>query len=111
MWAPDLLTAFVDNGVLVGMDVVSEGTGRSSPEVWEELVLGIEGDDREGELLEDGSRWGGRGNDGNGGFDDGRREIFDGDVRERDTVNDFLELEVDIRILGFVGRGVLELRA
>ena len=40
-----------NNGVLVRVDVVGEGAGRSGPEVWEELVLGVERDDREGEFL------------------------------------------------------------
>ena len=93
------------------MDVVGEGAGRGSPEVREELVLGIEWDDREGEFLKNRSRRGGRGEDGNGGFNDGRWEVFNWDVRERDTVNDFFELEVDVRVLGFVGGGVLKLWA
>ena len=38
---------------MVGVDVIGEGTGRGGPEMWEEFVLGVEGDDREGELLED----------------------------------------------------------
>ena len=109
--APDLLTVFVDNGVLVGVDVVGEGTGRGGPEVREELVLGVEGDDREGEFLEGRSRRGRQGDDGNGGFDNGGREILDGDVREWDAVNDFLELKVDVHVLGFIGGGVLKLRA
>ena len=108
---PDLLTAFVDNGVLVGVDLVGEGTGRGGPEVREELVLGVERDDGEGELLEDGSGRGGRGDDSDGGFNDCGREIFNWDVRERDTVDDFLELEMDVSVLCFVGGGVLKLRA
>ena len=79
----------------MGVDVVGEGAGRGGPEVWEEFVLGVEGDDRKGELLGDGSGRGGRGDDGDRGFNDGGWEVFDWDVRERDTVNDFLELEVD----------------
>ena len=59
MWTPDLLTAFVDNGVLMWMDVVGESAGRCGPEVREELVLGVEGDDREGEFLENRSGRGG----------------------------------------------------
>ena len=102
---------FVDNGVLVRVDVIGEGTGRGGPEMWEELVLGIERDDREGELLEDRSGWGGRRDNGDGGFNDGRREVLDWDVREWDMVNDFLELEVDVRVLSLVGGGVLKLWA
>ena len=59
MGAPDLFSSFVNDSVLVRVDVVGEGAGRGSPEVWEELVLGIEGDDREGELLKDRSGRGG----------------------------------------------------
>ena len=58
----------------------------------EELVFGIEGDDREGEFLKDRSGRGGRGNDGDGCFNDCGREIFNGDVREGDTVDYFLKL-------------------
>ena len=111
MGAPDLLTAFVDDGVLVGVDVVGEGTGGGGPEVWEELVLGVEGDDRKGELLEDGCGRGGRGDNGDGCFDDGRGEVLNWDVRKWDTFDDFLELKVDVGVLGFVGGGVLKLRA
>ena len=50
---------FVNDGVLVGVYVVGEGAGRGSPKVWEKLVFGVEGDDREGEFLENGSGWGG----------------------------------------------------
>ena len=111
MGAPDLFSAFVNDGILVRVDVVGEGAGRGGPEVWEELVLGVEGDDRKGEFLEDGSGRSGRGDDGDGGFDNGGREVLDGDVREWNAVNDFLELKVDVRVLGFVGGGVLKLRA
>ena len=102
---------FVDNSVLVGVDIVGKGAGRCSPKVRKELVLSIEGDDREGELLEDGSGRGGRGNSGDRDFDNRGWEILNGDVCEWDAVNDFLELKVDICILGFIGGGVLKLRA
>ena len=111
MRTPDLFTAFVDNGVLVGMDVVGESAGRCSPEVREKLVFRIEGDDGKGEFLKDRSGWGGRRDDGNRGFNDGGQEVFNWDVCKRDTVNDFLKLEVDVRVLGFVGGRILELRA
>ena len=111
MGAPDLFSAFVNDGVLVRVDVVGEGAGRGGPEVRKELVLGVGRDDREGEFLEGGSRWGGRWNDGDGGFNDGGREIFNRDVREGDTVDDFLELKMDVSILGFVGGRVLKLGA
>ena len=111
MRTPNLLTAFVDDGVLVGVDVVGEGTRRGGPKVGEELVLGVERDDREGEFLTNRSGRGGRGDDGDGGFNDGGREVFNGDVREWDSVDNFLKLEVDVGVLSFVGGGVLELRA
>ena len=111
MRTPNLLTAFVDDGVLVGVGVVGEGTRRGGPEMGEELVLGVERDDREGEFLKNRSGRGGRGDDGDGGFDDGGREILDWDLREWNAVNDFFELKMDVCVLGFVGRGVLKLRA
>ena len=111
MGTPDLLTAFVDDGVLVGVNVVGKGAGRGGPEMGEELVFGVEGDDREGEFLEDRSGRGRRWDDGDGGFDNGRWEIFDWDIHKGDAVNDFLKLEMDIGVLCFVGRGILELRA
>ena len=42
---------FVYDGVLVGVDVVSKGTGRCGPKVGEELVLGVERDDGEREFV------------------------------------------------------------
>ena len=111
MGTPDLLTMFVDDGVLVRVDVVGEGARRGGPEVWEELVLSVEGDDRKGELLEDGSGWGRRGNDSDRGFDNGGREVLNRDIHEWNVVNDFLELKMDVRVLCFVGGGVLKLQA
>ena len=43
----------------MGVNVVGKGVGRGSPEVREELVLGIEGDDRKGKFQKDRSGWGG----------------------------------------------------
>ena len=111
MWTPDFFTAFVDDSVLVGMDVVGEGTGRCGPKMREKLVLSVEGDNREGKFLKDRSGRSRRGDGGDGGFDDGGREILNWDIRKWDAVDDFLKLEVDVRILNFVGRGVLKLRA
>ena len=111
MGAPDLFSTFVNDGVLMWVDVVGEGAGRGGPEVGEEFVLSVERDDGEGEFLEDRSGRGRRGDDGDRGFDNGGREILNRDVRKWDAVNDFLELEVDVRVLGFVGGGVLKLRA
>ena len=59
MGAPDLFSTFVNDRVLMRMDVVGEGAGRGGPEVGEELVLGVARDDGEGELLENESGWGG----------------------------------------------------
>ena len=95
----------------MGVDVVGEGAGGSGPEVWKKLVFGVKGDDGERELLEGRGRRGGRGNNGDGGFDDSGREVLNWDIREWDAVDDFLKLEVDICILSFVGRGVLKLWA
>ena len=81
------------------------------PKMREELVLCVEGDDWEREFLEGRSRQGRQGNSGDGGFDNGGREILNWDVREWDAVNDFLKLKMDISILGFVGGGILELWA
>ena len=111
MGAPDLFSTFVNDGVLVGVDVVGEGAGRGGPEMWEELVLSVAGDDGKGEFWKDGSGRGGRRDDGDGCFDDGGGEILNWDVREWDSVDDFFELKMDVRVLGFVGGGVLELRA
>ena len=47
MRAPDLFTAFIDDGVLVGVDIIGESAGRCSPKVGEELVLSVERDNRE----------------------------------------------------------------
>ena len=93
------------------MDVVSEGAGRGGPKMWEELVFGVKGNDGKRELLKGRSGWDGRGNDSDGGFDNGRQEVLYWDIREWNTVDDFLELKVDVRVLGFVGGGVLKLRA
>jgi hypothetical protein len=86
---PDLLTSFVDDGVL--MWVVSNGGGArwGSEEVGEELGFWGDGERKVGE---DRSGQGGGGDDGNGGFNDGRREVFDGDVGEGDSLDNFFEL-------------------
>ena len=102
---------FVDDGVLVRVDIIGKGARQGSPEVWEELVLSIERDDREGEFLEDRGGRGRRGDSGDGGFDNGGWEILNRDVREWDAVDNFLELEMDVSVLCFVGGRVLELRA
>ena len=44
---------FVDNGVLMWVDVIGNSAGRGSSKVREELVFGIEGDGWEREFLED----------------------------------------------------------
>ena len=111
MGAPDLFSTFVNDRVLMRVDVVGEGIGRGGPEVGEEFVFGVEGDDGEREFLKGGGRWGRRGDDGDRCLDDGGREVLNRDIREWDAVNDFLELEVDVGVLGFDSGGVLKLRA
>ena len=98
---------FVDDSVLMGVDVVGKGTGRCGPEVGEELVLSVERDNGEGELLEDGSGRGGRGNSGDRDFDNRGWEILNRDVCEWDTIDNFLKLKVDVSVLCFIGGGVL----
>ena len=111
LWAPDLLAVFIDDGVLVGVDVVSKGATWGGPEVREELVLGVERDDRKREFLKDRSEQGRRWDNSDGGLDNSGQEVFYRDVHEQDTVNNFLKLEVDVSVLGFVGGGILELWA
>jgi hypothetical protein len=108
LWAPDFLTAFVDDGVL--MWVVGNGSGarQGSEEVGEEL--GFQGDGEQ-EVGEDRSRWGRGGDDSDWGFNNGQQEVFDGDIGKRDSFDDFFELKIDVRVLVFGGQGVLELRA
>ena len=102
---------FVDDGVLVGVDVVGKGAGRGSPEMGKELVFGIEGDNREGEFLEGRSGQGRRGNSGNRGFNDGGQEVLNWDLYKWDAVGDFLKLKMDVYVLSFNGWGILELWA
>ena len=92
------------------MNIVSKGAGRGGPKVREELVLSVEGDNREGEFLKNRSGWGRRRDNGDGGFDNCRWEVLNWDIHEQDTIDDFLKLKVDISILGFIGRGVLKLQ-
>jgi hypothetical protein len=106
--APDFFTAFVDNSVLVRVVGDGSGTQQGSEEVREEL--GFRGD-REWKVGKDGSRWGGRGNNGDGGFNNGRREIFYGDVCEGNSLDNFFELEMDVFVLILGGQGILKLRA
>jgi hypothetical protein len=89
LWAPDFLTTFINNSVLVWMVSDSSGAGQGSEKMGEEL--GFQGD-REWEINKDGGGWGGRGDNCNGGFDDGRREVFNGDVGERDSFDNFFKL-------------------
>jgi hypothetical protein len=105
---PDLFTTFVDDCVL--MRVVSDGSGAGwgSEEVGEELSFR---GDREWEVGEDRGRQGGGGDDGDGGFNDGRWEILDRDISKWDSLDGFFILIVDICILVLGGWGVLELRA
>jgi hypothetical protein len=106
--APDFLTTFVDDGVLVWVVSDSSSVRQGGKEVGEEL--GFRGD-REWEVGENGSRWGRGGDDSDGCFSDRWWEVFDEDVGERDMLDDFFELKVDVGILVFRGRGILKLRA
>jgi hypothetical protein len=108
LWTPDLLTAFVDNSVLVRVVGNGGSTGWGSEEMREEL--GFWGDGEQ-EVGKDGSRQSRGRDDGDGSFSDGWWEVFYGDVSEGDSLDDFLELEVDVGILLFGGWGVLKLQA
>jgi hypothetical protein len=72
--------------------------------------LGFRGDG-EREVGENGSGRGGGGDNSDGGFNNGRREILEGDVSEGDLLDNFFELEVDVGVLMFGGQGILKLRA
>jgi hypothetical protein len=89
---------FVDDGVLVGVAVVGGGAGRGGEEVREELGF-VEAGERENGEDRSGRVWGG--DTGNGGFGDGWREVLDGDVSERDTLDDFFKLAVGVLVLVF----------
>jgi hypothetical protein len=105
---PDLLTAFVDDGVLMGMAVVGGGAGRGGKEVWEEFGFVEAGEREDGE---DGSGWTWGGDTGDRGFGDGRWEVLDWDVSERDALDDFFELAVGVLVLVLGLARVLKLRA
>jgi hypothetical protein len=94
--APDFLTVFVDDGVLMGVVGDSGGAGWGDEEVGEELSFQGGGERKVGE---DGSGWGKGGNDGDGGFSDRWWEVFNRNVSEGDLLNDFFELVVDIFVL------------
>jgi hypothetical protein len=108
LWAPDLLTMFIDDGVL--MRVIGDGSGTKwgSEEMREEL--GFWGDGEQ-EVREDRSEQGGGGDNGDGGFNDGQWEVFYRNVSKGDSLDNFFELEVDICVLMFGGQGVLKLGA
>jgi hypothetical protein len=72
--------------------------------------LGFRGDG-ERKVRKDGSGQGGGGDDCDGGFNDRRREILKRDVSEGDSFDNFFELEMDVGVLVFGGRGILKLRA
>ena len=95
----DLLTTFIDDGVLVWVNVVGKGARRGNPEVGEELVLGVERDYGEREFLKDRSRRGGRWDNGNRGFDDGRREVLDWDCHRHEMCSNKLTLGGDLCLL------------
>jgi hypothetical protein len=106
--APDFFSAFVDNGVLVRVISDSSSAGWGGEEMGEELGFRGNGEWKVGE---DRSGRGRGGDDGDGSFNNGRREILEGDVGKGNSFDDFLELEVDVRVLVFGGWGVLKLGA
>jgi hypothetical protein len=108
LWTPDFLSSLVNDGVLVRVVGNGGSAGRGSEEMREEL--GFWGN-REWEVGEDRSGWGGGSDDGDRGFNDGQREILEGDVGEGDSFDNFFELEVDVGVLMFRGQGVLKLGA
>jgi hypothetical protein len=106
--APDFFATFIDDGVLVWVVSDGGGTGQGGKEVGEELSFWGDGKRK---VREDGSGRGRGGDDSDGGFNDRRWEILDRDVCERDPLDDFFKLVVDVCVLVFDGRGVLKLRA
>jgi hypothetical protein len=106
--APDFFATFVDNGVLVRVVGNSSGAGQGGEEMGEEL--GFRGD-REREVGENMSGQGGRGNDGDRGFNNRRWEVLDGDVGEGNSLDNFFKLKVDVCILMLGGWRVLKLGA
>jgi hypothetical protein len=77
LWAPDLLTMLIDNGVLMGVVGDSSGVRQGGEEVGEEVGFGVE---RECKDRENGSGWGRGGNDSNGSFSNGQQEVLYWDV-------------------------------
>jgi hypothetical protein len=73
---PEFLAAFINNSVLVGVFVSGEVASRGGEEVWEKFDF-----NKEREWL-GGGRWDG----GDGGGDDRRVKVFDGDVLEGDVL-------------------------
>jgi hypothetical protein len=105
---PDFLTMFIDDGVLMWVVGNSGGAGWGGKEVGEEF--GFWGN-RKWEERENRSGWGGGGDNGDEGFNNGWQEVFYRDVGKWDALNNFLKLKVDIGVLVFRGQGVLKLRA
>jgi hypothetical protein len=108
LWAPDLLTVFIDDSVLMGVVGDSGGTRQGGEKVGEEFSFQGDG---EQEVGEDESGQGGGGNDSNRGFSNGQWEVLNRDVGKQDALDNFLKLVVDIGILVFGGQGILKLRA
>ena len=105
LWGPNLLTAFIDNLILVWV-MIGGGARRGSEEVREELGFWEDG---EREDVVGRSRWGWGRDSSNGGSDNGRRKVFNWDVSKQDTFNNFFETLVDICILR-LGVRILKLR-
>ena len=107
---PELFSTFVDNRVLVRVVVSGSGAGRGDEEVGKGLELVVEWVvDNGGDVFQS---WGNgcRGWDGeDGGSNDRRWEILNGDVRKGDTNNRIFELSVGVFVL--VLSGPLEYRA
>jgi hypothetical protein len=94
--APDFLTMFIDDSVLVRMVDDGSSVGQSSEEVREEFSFQAK---REQEDEEDGSGQGRGSDNGNGGFSNGQQEIFYWDFGKQDMLDDLFELEVNVGIL------------
>ena len=97
LWDPELFSTFVDDRVLVRVVVSGGGAGRSDEEVGKgfELVVEWVVDDRGN---------GCRGWDGeDGGSNDRRWEVLNGDIRKGDMNDRIFELSVSVFVLVLYG--------